>query len=272
MIKFQITALAPKKRPKGTELVLRHIEPALGPKRQYVTELNKLLRGIAAAYRSSVLPALKNYRRFANDSERQAVVDDETWFISLESQVDQIEVGVNAAVVGLMALEANRHTKAFIKSARAALGVDLNVVIRNEDLEEYLRDAAARNAALIKSLRGDAIKDIRLMVLNAKRNGISAKKLGADIQARFKIHQNRAKLIAEDQLNKLTGDLNRIRQTQAGIKEYTWRTSSDERVRRLHRRLNGLRYRWGQATGAEGGLPPGQPIRCRCSAVAVVVF
>lgn len=271
MIKFQITALA-KPRPKGTEVIFRKVEPSLGTKRQYNQELNKFLHGMAAAYRLSVLPALRNHRQFTVDSGRQKAVDDETWFTSFEARLDQLEAVVNGAVASILLLEATRHTKKFIGAAKAALEIDIGTVIRNEDLAGYLEDAATRNAALIKSLRSDVVKEVRVMVLNAKTNGTSIKQLTADIRTRFKVAQSRANLIAEDQMNKLTADMNRIRQTQAGIDSYTWQTSGNERVRPLHRRLNGLRYRWGQRTGAEGGLAPGGPVRCRCSARAVVVF
>jgi SPP1 gp7 family putative phage head morphogenesis protein len=83
---------------------------------------------------------------------------------------------------------------------------------------------------------------------------------------------NRAKLIARDQTAKLNSDLNRFRQDQAGVDKYVWRTSQDERVRARHRGLEGKVYEWGEPTGAEDGLPPGQPIQCRCVAQGVVEF
>ena len=45
---------------------------------------------------------------------------------------------------------------------------------------------------------------------------------------------------------------------------------ADSRVRPLHQRLNGKIYEWGKPTGAEHGLPSGQPVRCRCRAKAVL--
>mgnify|MGYP000156213867 CR=1 FL=1 len=73
-------------------------------------------------------------------------------------------------------------------------------------------------------------------------------------------------------VGKFNADLNRIRHEQAGVTEYEWMTSRDERVRARHRKLHGTVYTYGKPTGAESGLPPGQPIRCRCVARAVVRF
>ena len=51
---------------------------------------------------------------------------------------------------------------------------------------------------------------------------------------------------------------------------YTWMTSRDERVRPRHKELDGKEYEYGKPTGAEDGLPPGQPIMCRCVARGIV--
>ena len=53
---------------------------------------------------------------------------------------------------------------------------------------------------------------------------------------------------------------------------YVWRTSKDERVRPRHQHIDGIAYEYGKPTGAEQGLPPGQPIQCRCIAQAIVTF
>ena len=272
MIKFDIRDLVTRNRPaKGTEVIFDPVFGTLRAKNQYRKAARAFLNGAAKSYRESVLPALKFYREYATDAEVDTF-DEEAWFIGFEVQLDQLESEFSATIATVLTLEAETHTAAWSRVAKRALGVDLGAVVRNEDLGDYLRDAATRNAGLIKSLRGDVTDDVRRLVLDAKINGTSIKQLTAQIQKRFKVALTRAKLIAEDQTNKLTSDLNRIRQTQAGVKSYHWQTSGNERVRPLHNAINGLLYRWGQRTGAEGGLPPGQPIRCRCSARAVVVF
>lgn len=240
------------------------------PYRQYRIAAHKFLRGLAKEYRESILPALRWHRKMTLDSQTQN--DDESWFVALEQQADGLEFALTSNVTALIALEAERHTARWINEAKQSLSVDLSAVVRNEDLSDYLRDAATRNASLIKSLRTDAIADIRRLVIEAKISGQSIKQLTAEIRARFKVAQSRAELIATDQLNKLTADLNRIRQQQAGIDEYVWQDSRDERVRTRHRNLRGKRYKWGEPTGAEGGLPPGKPVRCRCTAKGVVTF
>ena len=253
-----------ERRPRGSFEILPAIEESFGAKRQYSRLLNQFLRQIAASYRRSVIPALQTHRRFTSDEE--------AWFIALEAEADTFEQDVLLGVGGIIASEIQSHTREFVLIVQQSLSVDLAAVVRNEDLDDFLRDAVSRNAALIKSLRQDAIKDIRRIIFDAKISGRGVAAIAREIRDRFNVHASRAQLIAEDQINKLNADLNRIRQQQAGVTRYSWRTSRDERVRTLHRSLDNTIYRWGERTGAEAGLPPGQPVRCRCSARAVVTF
>ena len=110
------------------------------------------------------------------------------------------------------------------------------------------------------------------VTVSAVLSGDTSANLRKTLAREFGLSDSRAKLIARDQIGKTTADLNRLRHQQAGITEYDWSTAADERVRPLHRALNGRRYKYGEPTGAEGGLPPGQPVQCRCVALAVVEF
>jgi len=84
----------------------------------------------------------------------------------------------------------------------------------------------------------------------------------------------RAATIARDQIGKLNGEMNQLRQTNLGVRRYRWSTSQDERVRDGHRKLNGTIQLWAkppvvdERTGERGH--PGQPIQCRCSAIPII--
>ena len=126
--------------------------------------------------------------------------------------------------------------------------------------------------ALIKNVSDDVLKRVEMTVYNGIIAAKPAKQLAAELTADFGFAQRRAKLIARDQASKFNSDLNRIRHEQAGISDYIWSTSLDERVRPLHKKLEGKRFTYGKPTPAEGGGQPGQPINCRCVARAVVEF
>ena len=249
MTDYDIRKIA--KRAKGTEVVLPGIEESSGGKIAYQRALNSMTRELAAAAKKARDRLdLENLARLALYLVAQA-----------KSTVDRI-----------LSLEAQRHTDTFIATARRALGIDLSAVVKQEDLSDFLRMASARNASLIKGLSDEMVKRTEVAVLDNLIAGNSRETLRKTLVEKLGFSDSRAKLIAQDQMAKLNADLNEYRHKQAGISEYDWTTSRDERVRPRHRALEGKRYRYGEPTGAEGGVGPGKAIRCRCIAKAVVQF
>lgn len=249
MRKYRLNRLV--KRPNGTSVMLPPIEESVGSREAYLKALRKMLRGIAKAGRTA---------RTAFDFE------------SLAALAVRLGLVAESTVSRILYLESQRHTETFMATAKRALGVDLRAVVRQEDLGDYLRQAGLRNAGLIKGLSQNAVERVQQTVSTALINGTPAKELSKQLTEQFGIADRRAQLIAQDQMAKLNSDMNRIRHEQAGVTQYKWLTSRDERVRARHRALEGKIYTYGEPTGAEGGLPPGQPIRCRCVAQAQVQF
>lgn len=254
------------KRPKGTVARLAPLSDRVAANRKYRTALRRMLREMASEVRTSVIPAYQAYRK------QQLVRDDQSWFIRLRTKTAELERALTDIVRSILDLESQRHTESFKRQVKQTLGVDLEGVVEQEDLAEFLDDVTSRNVSLIRSLGEETFKRIEQQVLRAKIEGRSVSNLRKDLQKEFGISDRRATLIARDQMAKLTSDLNRRRQEQIGITEYIWQTSRDERVRPRHRDLDGEQFKWGEPTGAEEGLPPGQPIQCRCVAIAVVEF
>lgn len=97
------------------------------------------------------------------------------------------------------------------------------------------------------------------------------------------VTRSRAKLIAEDQTNKLHSVITASRQTSLGITEYIWRTSRDSRVvgtpggvspkgnktHGNHYIREGKRFRWDHPP-FDGH--PGWAIRCRCHAEPIIDY
>lgn len=236
---------------KGEKVVLPPIEESVKNRVAYLRLLRAMLR------------ELGQMGRKAKDSFD---------FELLASTAARLALTAEGAVNRILRLEAQRHTATFMQTAKKALGINLADVVLEEDLTDYLRAAGMRNAGLIKGLGADAVKRVQETVSTALISGTSSRELQARLTEQLRISDRRAQLIAQDQLAKLNADLNRIRHEQAGVVEYQWLTSRDERVRERHRALEGKVYKYGEATGAEGGLPPGQPIRCRCVARGIVQF
>ena len=265
MYRYDLAAMVDRR--KGTTALLPVIEDRAGARIDYIRTLRVMLKGANAYVREMMLPEIE--REIAATLTRD-IGDD--MFVRFAGFVANLAYAAEQMVARILRLEAKRHTDTFRETARKALGIDLSVVVREEDLAAYLETATTRNVGLIRGLSADLVKRIQDRVTTALIQGQSAKALRKTLTEEFGIADRRAQLIAQDQLAKLNSDLNRIRHEQAGVTSYKWMTSRDERVRPLHQSLEGKVYKYGEPTGAEQGLPPGQPIRCRCVARGIVQF
>lgn len=259
-------------RKTGTVADLPAIEARLSTEKAYYAALRSMLAQIATETREGIIPLYeaeqkqkRAQRAFTGDASRD-------WFVRLRALATQLSRIATDTADRLLGLEAQRHTETFVRNAKRAFGIDLSAVVRQEDLEEYLQQAVGRSASLITGLADDVIKRIEQTIYSNSIAGNSVATLRKALQEDFGFGNRRAQLIARDQVSTFNSDLNRVRQEQAGVTSYTWLTSRDERVRERHRRLEGKVYKWGEATGAENGLAPGQPINCRCVARGIVVF
>jgi len=132
---------------------------------------------------------------------------------------------------------------------------------------------AAENVALIESIPAQFFAEIETKVKDAVSSGRLTRDVVKEIQGRYGVAESRAKLIARDQIGKLNGDLTKQRQTSLGIESYIWSTSRDERVRDMHRDLEGTEHRWDDppVTNPQGDRNhPGGDFQCRCVAVGVL--
>ena len=93
------------------------------------------------------------------------------------------------------------------------------------------------------------------------------------LRDKFGKSRARSSLIARDQVTKLNGSVNRVKQQSLGVTHYIWRSVSDDAVRDRHRDLNGKKFAWDDPPvispdGRRGH--PGDDYQCRCYAEAVL--
>lgn len=100
------------------------------------------------------------------------------------------------------------------------------------------------NVAKIRSLGGEAVGRVAKKLREAEDKGWHRDRLRKEIQSVADVSRSKADLLARDQVLKLNGQITEERQTQAGIEEYVWSTSSDERVRPMHDDLDGTTQSW----------------------------
>lgn len=162
--------------------------------------------------------------------------------------------------VGTEVTEQNAEETARVFSA--VLGV--NPIASEPWLDGELERFRVANVQLIKSLPKQYLDQVEVMVTNAFAAGTPVRRFTKDLRKRFNISENRARLIARDQVGKLSGQLTMLRQTEAGITHYIWRTMRDERVRKSHAEKEGKTFAWSNPPSGTGH--PGEDYQCRCHA------
>ena len=228
--------------------------------------LRVMLRGIRDETSASVLPRLRADRGLTLDAAERE------WFRALRAAQRMLQAAAEQMVERILRREGERHTAAFAAGVKRRLGVDLAAVLTGEGLEGLMVARAMATASAISGLSESAVAGVEQIVTAASVNGTSLRTVRKQLTDKFGIEDRRAGRIARDQVASWNADLNELRQSEAGVTEYIWRSSKDERTRPLHKALEGRTFKWGKPTDAENGLPPGKPIMCRCTAEAVIVF
>lgn len=159
----------------------------------------------------------------------------------------------------------------FARQVKASLGIDLPA--GDPDMAALFADFRARNVALIRSLAADKVARAH-KVLTEAGSSTRVEDLAKMLRAETGATASRAALIARDQVLKLNGEVTQARHVAAGVTEYVWRTSRDERVRAAHRELDGTRQRYGEPPVVDPRTgrrePPGRDFQCRCTAEPII--
>lgn len=213
------------------------LPPPLGPETSYRRVLTRLVLLSWERFK-------QNYTEPTNDLEDAAAIGLGTFLIATDR-------------ANIRAIKSSFNDYFSEAQARERLRVALDA-----DPEPVLARARVDNVALIKNITDKQ----RQQVFDAVADLSAREPLTDRLNAILGGNRKRARLIARDQTSKIHSRLAELRHTSAGANEYYWRTSGDERVRQIHQSINGRRYAYGQATGAEGGGAPGQPVQCRCVA------
>jgi SPP1 gp7 family putative phage head morphogenesis protein len=170
------------------------------------------------------------------------------------------------------------------REIKRVIGIDARQI---QGVSNLLDGFRRQNVDLITNMTRETLDQIDETVEAAWTAGERVETLRDKLKERFDVSESRADLIARDQVLKLNSQITKTRQTAAGITEYIWSTSGDERVRgnpnglypdsdRDHYALDGKRFRWdappviNPKTGETAH--PGEDFQCRCVATPVLDF
>lgn len=184
---------------------------------------------------------------------------------------------------GTWASAANTANKQQVEAMVArSLGVEWATIMASSAIASAVDTAVSGNVALIRTIGENHWgRVIEAVTANYQGKTFAEGSLTNRLARIGSLSKGQAKRIARDQTSKLCTSLNAIRQQDAGIKRYTWRTVQDQRVvgnpgglypegneaHGNHWEREGMAFSWDEPP--EDGHP-GQPIQCRCAAEPII--
>lgn len=261
--------------------VLAPIGPGKGLEFTILMEARRVLRELRRIVNEQALPEAKAAKAELSARAPATIADAfiGEWFRRTWRRVSEWLLGASERMVAqALTVDEVRHRENFVAAVNAAIGVDLAAVVQDRDVAPNIDLAMKRSVGLIRNLTDDVAAQIEKALFQAITEGWSTARMAEMLRDRFGLADRRARLIARDQAATFNGELNRIRMTQAGVTEYVWSTSLDERVRGnpvgkyasakpSHWAREGQVFSWTKPP--EGGHP-GMAINCRCVARAVI--
>jgi SPP1 gp7 family putative phage head morphogenesis protein len=144
---------------------------------------------------------------------------------------------------------------------KATLGINLAA---DPDLSKLLDRFRREQGDLITSLAEDKVQRVKRVLTDAGSDA-RVEQIQARIVEQTGATESRASLIARTETTTLNSRLTEARHRAAGITEFTWSTSKDERVRPSHAAMEGRRFEYASPPVVDGEpLVPGQTYNCRC--------
>jgi SPP1 gp7 family putative phage head morphogenesis protein len=144
-----------------------------------------------------------------------------------------------------------------------------------EQQKQDLVDTYQKNIELyINDWKDEAIERLREKTQANAALGYRSDRLARIVKTEFGVSKNKAKMIARQETSLFVSKYREERYTGAGIKQYIWSTSQDQRVRHDHADLNHKIFSWDeppivdQSTGKRGN--PGTDFNCRCLALPLI--
>lgn len=256
--------------------------------RQYYAELRALVANLYALTKEILLPeipgiladaaALRPTTDAAHTRRKRGTRRrDESYADTIQALVEKImarhaEDYTEQEITDIVTDFAQRTDEFNFKQFKVSIGAteEFSIPVFETFFEQEFETFLVENRRLIKSMTQDYAGRVQGIVTDGVRRGALNKEIAAEIKKAAKVSDNKAKLIARDQVAKYNSTLIQLRQQSVGIQQYQWSTSLDERVRPTHEANEGRIFRWDSPSSITGH--PGEDINCRCVAIPVFSF
>ena len=251
--------------------------------REYQRVTNAYMALLSKAIKEQLVPAIRKiareelppgyYRTDSQDGLMWGLVDA---FAKCSAELEQSlnRFSLYSRISEMAALTVKLSIKEWKRAVKETVGIDiLDDYYAGQFYKLALEVWTRQNVDLIKTIPSESLGRMRDIVLDGYRNGKTTTNIVKEILREYSMTRRHAQLIARDQIAKLNGEIAKKQQQDAGVEEYEWSDSRDERVRTRHHDLNGKRFRWDdppvvdERTGRR--CHPGGDYQCRCVALPV---
>lgn len=263
----------------GTSKKTKPVKTPSYEEKRYNAALRRIVREVRVDINAQLLPIIKSLQtQYTADA---AIVTNDSWVDLLIGAIDRVFSKWNSPafeqLVNTLASQFVRSVDATTRGRfeRSMRSVGLDIYGDSPTIQEYISLSVYDNVSLIKSIPSQYLNQVRSIVNTNVRAGLRPSAMIPQLMKQYDITENRARFIARDQTAKLSGDLAKKRQIDAGFPYFQWIDSDDERVRDRHDEIanrvtkygKGI-YRWDDPPLSKDGTPiiPGSDFRCRCSA------
>lgn len=149
------------------------------------------------------------------------------------------------------------HRSKWSAAIRAGVGVDLEMMLGAGEVQETLSAFMARNTALVRNISDQAQGRISDAVFRGYERRAPVREVAGEIREATGMGRDRSVRIAADQNSKLSSQLDRERQAEAGLTQFKWRHSGKRDPRSWHRARDGKVYdsRTGKPVGGGDPIP-----------------
>lgn len=220
-------------------------------------------------WKYSIVPIYKQTAIYQDDDSNDSVAD------QLKASMQYLEVQLES---GLNDVTLESWVKQFIQDVdkwsynglKVQIGPKgIDPISSDRFLRQYTQSKIAENVSRITTLHDQYAQQVESTVFNGVTKGQGTSEIAKQIAKIDNATQAHAELIARDQTGSILGQINAHRQQEAGADYYIWQSMEDSRVRDSHQELDQTLQRYGDPDGGDGGMVPGEPIRCRCVALPV---
>jgi SPP1 gp7 family putative phage head morphogenesis protein len=258
-VAYDLAAIAKRSTRRRKSVAAAPISPTQARQDELALIYLTVVRGWQAGAKEQILPA---YGALIDQLTRD---DEQTGLAAalrtLAGQMGSVVTSLRPRLTRWLSAFGGWHDNRFAQTINVAVGVDPKVFMSPTEIAATIDVALERNAALVKDLSDQLQGRIAERVWAGVSQQTPRDVMARQIAEATGMSRKRAKRIAVDQSIKLGADLDTIRQKEAGLDEFKWRSSHKLHPRPWHAARDGKVYGF-DAIPADD--MPGVPINCGC--------